>query len=129
MVDTMPPRLTARLTPRILWPPNRRLVEVHAVVQAVDACGPVQLTLQSVASNQPGGHRDIVGVETGTPDTDFELRAKRRRGRERVYTATYAAADSSGNIAFASAEAVVPQRRARPRRPLLLLLRLLGLLP
>jgi hypothetical protein len=136
VVDTTLPRLAASLAPAILWPPNGRLVDVHAEVQALDACGPAQFLLQSVASNQSGGRRrDIVGVETGTPDTEFALRAKRRRGRERVYTATYAATDLSGNVAFASAEAVVPQRPARPLqrlRPwqrLRLLLRLLGLLP
>jgi hypothetical protein len=75
--------------------------------------------LDSVVSNEPDDHigdgsfpDDIKGVEPGTPDLHFQLRAERmQQGTGRVYTATYTATDGSGNHTSDSAEVLVPSSR------------------
>ncbi len=118
VVDTTPPVFRViRLTPSLLWPPNHRLVAVHATVVAEDLCSPpVTIVLTSVTSSEPplghgSGHTnpDIQGATIGTADFDFLLRAERSgTGPGRVYTATYTATDARGNSASASATAIVP---------------------
>lgn len=115
VVDTLPPVVNLTTTPSTIWPPNHKLVNVHATVR-VDDCGPVTVTLVSVTSNEPDNgtgdgdtENDIQGVETGTPDTDFQLRAERSgHGSGRVYTVVYEVVDSVGLSTTATAEIKVP---------------------
>jgi DNA-binding beta-propeller fold protein YncE/PKD repeat protein len=110
--DTLPPQLAVSSDTTTLWPPNRRMVEVGALVTVDDQCTPATFVLEAVISNEPDdaagpqdGHttHDIQGVEAGGPDTSFQLRAERAgAGRGRMYTATYRATDESGNIASES---------------------------
>jgi hypothetical protein len=118
--DTVPPEITASLTPDRLWPPNHKLREVHASVIATDACdrNPT-IELNSVISNEPDNSKgdgstsgDIQGHALGTADFDFLLRSERKgRGSGRLYTAEYKATDSSGNTASISTTAEAPKHK------------------
>jgi TolB protein len=121
IVDTVPPTISVALSPRVVWPPNHRLVRVRADVSASDVCSPVTLVLSAVTSNEPddargSGHTagDIQGADVGTADVDFFVRAERSGGGSgRLYTATYTATDASGNSAAASDVVTVPHDRGR----------------
>lgn len=114
--DTAPPAATVVLAP-LLWPPNHRLVPVHANVAAAD-CNPVTVRLESLTSSEPddapGGSDgmtvgDIQGAAVGTADFDFLLRAERSAtDAGRTYTATYSVADSLGHSALVQGFAFVP---------------------
>jgi hypothetical protein len=60
----------------------------------------------------------IQGVELGTLDTHFLVRAARRRGdAPRIYTAVYEATDQAGNVTRASVEIYVPANRGHGGGP------------
>jgi sugar lactone lactonase YvrE len=121
IVDTTPPVLSVAALPSALWPPDHDLVPVTIQTQTADLCGPVSLTLESVTSSEPddapgGGDGsttgDIEGAAAGTADFAFHLRAEREgAGPGRLYTATYAALDGSGNRSFGDAGVMVPHDR------------------
>jgi hypothetical protein len=124
IVDTTPPVIRLRVTPNVIWPPNHRMVPIHANVEAVDVCSPeVVVMLVSVTSSEPDNDtgdgnfpNDIQGVSAGTADFDFLVRAERKgNGPGRVYTATYSATDAFDNTAEAVADIRVPhdQRSVR----------------
>ncbi len=114
--DQTPPQISATLRPSVIWPPNHRMVSVHADVDAFDFCGPVTIALVSVTSNEPENSQgdgntapDIKGANVGSEDLTFQVRAERSgTGTGRIYTATYEATDPSGNVSHASAEIKVP---------------------
>jgi hypothetical protein len=114
VADTQPPILRLTLTPSSLWPPNHKMVHIHAAVD-VDECSSFTVTLVSVRSNEPDNglgdgdtSNDIQGVDAGTADTDFDLRAERSGpGSGRVYTATYRVVDSGGHETLATGRVVV----------------------
>jgi pimeloyl-ACP methyl ester carboxylesterase len=116
VVDTQPPDLTVLLSHSLLWPPNHKMIDIEALVEAEDLCGDVvTLELVSIVSNEQDdgrgdGHTtgDIKGADIGTLDQLFQLRAERAGdGGGRVYTVTYRAVDASGNETIASAEVIV----------------------
>jgi len=118
--DTTPPSISVTLDPSMLWPPNHRMVDVSARVDADDACGDTTIMLISVVSNEDENANgdgntepDIMGVEPGTDDQSFQLRAERAGGGSgRVYTVKYKAIDEAGNESDeATAEVVVPHDR------------------
>jgi len=119
--DQTPPQITVDLRPGLIWPPNHRMVLVRADVEAFDYCGPVNVMLQSVTSNEPDDSTgdgntspDIQKADVGTADYLFKVRAERSgNGTGRIYTATYDATDPSGNSSSASGETVVPHDRGR----------------
>jgi hypothetical protein len=109
VVDTIPPVISAVLSPVVLWPPNHDLRDIAAVVQATDICTIPVVTLSSLSSSEPDdargggdGHtvNDIQGAAIGTTDFAFRLRSERSgSGPGRTYTVQYTATDSSGNQA------------------------------
>jgi hypothetical protein len=115
VVDTLPPRVELEFSPSMLWPPNHKMVNVHATVR-VDDCGPVTITLLSVTSNEPDnglGDGDTVGdiqdAYAGTADFDFALRAERAGGGSgRVYTIVYKVVDEVGLETIATGTVKVP---------------------
>ncbi len=123
VVDTTPPEITLALSRRVVWPPNHRVVPILATVETRDLCGPPVVTLQSVTSNEPDDApglgdgatvNDIQGADTGTADFAFSLRAERARlGFGRIYRATYAATDASGNVSVAERHVLVPHGARR----------------
>ena len=115
--DTTPPVITVKVTPSVIWPPNHKMVTVHATVHATDVCSPeVTVKLVSVTSNEPDNStgdgntsNDIQNASIGTADFSFLVRAERKgNGTGRIYTATYSATDASDNTATASADIKVP---------------------
>ena len=124
IVDTTPPTISFVLDPDMLWPPNHDMHEVYADVTAADTCGEVTVALVSVTSSQPDNGLgdgdtvdDIQGVDAGTADFWFMLRAERQGPWPvenpgmypgRTYTVMYSVVDGSGNAAEASGEVLVP---------------------
>jgi hypothetical protein len=129
-----PPVLSVGLTPDLLWPPNHRMVDVHADVTASAPSGPVAISLISVASNEPDDAvgtgdgstvDDIQGHAVGTADVDFRLRAERAgEGNGRAYTVTYAATTTNGSMVTTTASAlvVVPHSQGGVVEPVMLAL-------
>lgn len=116
--DTTPPNLVASLDPEMLWPADKQLHDITADVMVTDVCDPqASFLLTKLISSEPDDGKsdgnttgDIAGHDLGTADTSFQLRAERSAsGTGRTYTATYAAADVSGNSSVQSAEVVVPR--------------------
>jgi TolB protein len=117
--DQTPPEIGVSLNRSVLWPPNHRMVPVRANVEAFDFCSEVTLVLTSVTSNEPENSQgdgntapDIMGINPGTEDFMFQLRAERSgTGTGRIYTAIYSATDLSGNESQGTAEVKVPHDR------------------
>jgi hypothetical protein len=117
IVDDTPPEIDVTLDPSMLWPPNHKLVPIHATVVATDNCPGVSVALTDLVSDEPENGvadgdtaPDIADAELGTPDFDFSLRSERAgSGDGRVYTATYTAQDGSDNEATDSATVEVPK--------------------
>ncbi len=116
--DTIPPKVDVQADPPRLWPPNHRLVDVHLAVWTSDACGTTVSSLVSVSNNEPddapgGGDGatsgDIRDVQSGSGDTNIQLRAERLSdGVGRVYRIVYSATDVSGNITERQVSIPVP---------------------
>jgi HYR domain/Carboxypeptidase regulatory-like domain len=115
--DTEPPVLAVTLDPALLWPPNHQMLPVAAIVSLSDNCGATAV-LSGVASSEPDdavgngdGHTasDVQNASPGVLDLVFDLRSERAgSGQGRVYTATYTATDTSGNVSVVNGTALVP---------------------
>jgi hypothetical protein len=122
-----PPELTVTVTPRILWPPNHRMVAVQSVVSSFDACSGAPTTiLQSVVSDEPDDAQGTGDGNTGndiqiSDDLHFALRAERDSHSDgRIYTVIYRAEDASGNSATETFEVIVPHDLGGSTEPLML---------
>jgi hypothetical protein len=121
-LDMTAPVLTCQASPSTLSPPNHKLVPVQVEVQVNDALsGAGPFVLKAVTSNEPDnglGDGDAAGDlqqwESGTPDTQGQLRAERAgNGTGRVYTLSYEGQDQAGNVAACSAIVSVPHSVGR----------------
>ena len=110
-IDKTPPILNVSVTPNVLWPPNHKMVTVLITKQATDNFDPnPMIKLVSVTSNEPApnGQTDVIIKADGT----VQLRAERLgNGTGRVYTLTYSAQDTAGNIALKNVTVTVPHNR------------------
>ncbi len=119
--DITPPAISVAVAPNELWPPNNKLVDVHATVKATDAGDPAPIfTLTSIAlvcdrdkeEVKDGTKPEFAGAEFGTADVDFQLRAEKgTKACDLTYTIVYTAKDRCGNTATASATVRVPHDR------------------
>lgn len=118
VLDTTGPELLVTLTPDYLWPPNHKMIDISATVEAEDLCGYVEsITLYSIVSSDNASEigsgnttPDILGAEYGTEDLFFKLRAERSgKNTRRIYTVTYQATDNSGNSTLKSEDVVIEQ--------------------
>jgi hypothetical protein len=118
--DTTPPQIQMSVSPDLLWPPNHKLVPIHATVHVTDVCdASAGFVLSSITSNEPDDGtgdgdtvNDIQGAAYGTADVDFLLRAERKgNGNGRIYTVNYTAHDGSGNTTPAGDEVRVPHNQ------------------
>ena len=126
--DTNAPSLHVALSPNVLWPPNHRLMQINATVNANDSCDAnPTVALVSITSNEPDeglGDGDqpndiqAVGggpIPFGTDVRSFLLRAERSgMGTGRIYTVTYTARDAFGNQSSASAQVTVGSQTTDP---------------
>jgi hypothetical protein len=107
--DTLPPQiLSIEATPNVLWPPNKRMIPVNLIVDAVDNCDPSPVaTITQVTSNEPENPSAPDWEITGP--LSVNLRADRLgMGQARIYKIQVQCEDSSGNISFASVNVAVP---------------------
>jgi hypothetical protein len=65
--DTTRPSLTVSLSPKVLWPPNHKMVKVVAEVRTQDSCGDdfVFVELKSIVSSDPESVRDDKDYDNG----------------------------------------------------------------
>ena len=116
--EAEPPMLDVRLSRDTLWPPDHKLKPINAFVEVSDNLDPaVQVELVSITSNEPdnglgdGDQADDIVIDD---DFFFRLRAERSGvGGGRVYTITYKATDSCGNVTFQSVFVTVPHSVAK----------------
>ena len=100
----------------MLWPPNHKMHDIWAELGISDCDDGPTIELVSVTSNEPPNANgdgntepDIMGVEAGTADLHFQVRAERQGGGSgRIYTAVYRVIDASGNSIEAQATVTVP---------------------
>ena len=119
--DNEPPVLTLSVTPDVISPPNHKMIAITPTTTVTDNLDPdplvelVGVTVNEPEDGQGDGHTvDDVHV---TPDGQIFVRAERSgKGGSRVYTITYRATDAAGNVAFASANVVVPKSQASKSR-------------
>ena len=103
--------VSVRLDPVRLWPPNHRMVDVHATVAGGSGCAgtcpaPV-VVLSSITSSEPDD-ADIQDADVGSADFDFKLRAERdSSGHARLYEVTYTVTDCSGGVSVGHAGVLV----------------------
>lgn len=116
--DDAAPLLKVSANPPQLWPPNHKMVEVQvnvAVSDDFDANPAVKLV--SITSNEPDnglGDGDTAKDIDIRPDGRIFLRAERSgTGSGRVYTLTYSATDSAGNVTYSTTEVRVPLNQGK----------------
>jgi hypothetical protein len=111
LADTTPPTLSVSLSPVTLWPPNGKLVPITATITVKDDYDPApEIQLISITANEVLDKDDAKGVQPGTDNRQFQLKAEREGKNKagRIYTVTYSATDGSGNKTIASATVTVP---------------------
>lgn len=122
--DTTAPTLSVTLSPNVLSPSNHKMVTITATIQINDSCDDSPtIKLVSITSNEADNglgdgdtSNDIQGAEFGTDDREFLLRAERSgKGIGRIYTVTYSATDSSGNVTYATAEVTIPHDHGKSK--------------
>ena len=116
--DDAAPILKVTANPGQLWPPNHKMVEIQVKVTTSDDfdANPV-VKLVSITSNEPDN-----GMGDGDTAKDIDIRSDGRiflraersgSGTGRVYTLTYSATDSSGNITYSTTEVKVPHSQGK----------------
>jgi DNA/RNA endonuclease G (NUC1)/PKD repeat protein len=116
--DDESPTLTVQAVPGELWPPNHKMVEVKVNKQVSDDfdANPI-VKLVSITSNEPDnglGDGDTAGDIEIRSDGRIFLRAERSGGGNgRVYTLTYSATDSAGNITYSTTQVKVPKSKGQ----------------
>lgn len=111
--DTTAPTLSVDAVPSTLWPPNHKYRMVQVTLAVSDDADPSpSVTFLSATSNEPDNGADdgnTVNDVVIVDDDTFRLRAERSEtGTGRVYTITYEATDSCGNVSVVSDTVTVP---------------------
>ena len=124
VVDTTRPKLTVRISPTRLWPPDRKLVPIRVSLHVRDVCDPAPVVTLKVSCNDRRSHKRACCRERSEPDwivkgpTRVWLRAECNGRDERVYTLTWKATDASGNSSRATARVTVKREHDdHGRRP------------
>lgn len=121
-VDKKAPELSCSVNPKVLWPPNHKLVPVDTSITVRDGgSGSAGFALTSATSDEPDDGlgdgdtpNDIQDFVIGTPDTSGELRAERGGpGHDRVYTLSYKGTDVTGNSGNCSVTVTVRHDQRR----------------
>ena len=118
--DTIAPVIVSvSADPKVLWPPNHKMIPVTVKAKVTDACGPTTWEILSVTSNQAV---DAKGSGNTSPDWKItgdhtvSLRAE-RTGKDkggRIYTITLQATDEAGNTSETSTVRVtVPHNQGK----------------
>jgi hypothetical protein len=116
-IDKTPPKLNITVDNKVLWPPNHKMIPIHVTIDASDSMsGLASVVLTSVTVNEgdewygDGNFtQDVQGADIGTADTQIYVRSERSGLlNDRVYTFTYTATDTAGNVTVATATVTVP---------------------
>jgi hypothetical protein len=114
--DTTPPVIvSASVTPKQIWPPNKQMVPVQVTAAVNDACGETTWKIVSISSNETGSSKTSPDWQI-TGDTTANLRADRsgKNKAGRIYTIVIEATDGSGNVSSPSSVTVtVPHNRGK----------------
>lgn len=122
-IDKTPPELLIMLDKNVLFPPNKKMVDVNATIVGNDTSSGIDtIVLLSIESSESyngigDGNitSDIRNADYGTLDTTYSLRAERSgKGEGRVYTITYLAIDRAGNKTKKSEVVLVPKNQNAP---------------
>jgi hypothetical protein len=100
--DTVPPVISqVAVTPKVLWPPNHKMVPVKVTAVVADVCSTPTWKITSITSNEAV---DAKGSGNTAPDWQItgpataNLRAERSGVTgPRIYTLTIVATDAAGN--------------------------------
>ena len=107
------PKLSASVTPNLLWPPNHKYVTVKATL--TPSADVSAITLVSVTSSEPDsglGDGDTANDIVIVDNTTIKLRAERSGGGPgRTYTITYQATNACGASTTATATVLVPHNK------------------
>ena len=111
VIDNTPPVISSPSVDKpVLWPPNRKMVDVTVNYAATDNCGPVTTAISGISSNEPINATDAVIVDSH----HVRLRAERLgRGTGRIYTIMIKATDSRGNTSQRSVTVRVPHDQGK----------------
>ncbi|PSB49032.1 choice-of-anchor X domain-containing protein [Chroococcidiopsis sp. CCNUC1] len=109
--DREPPKISFSVEPTILKPADDRLVEIKVNAQVSDNIDPnPSHRIGSITTNDGqivrGDRLTSEDIEINSDGRVF-LRAKSKNGQPRIYTITYTARDSAGNLTQTSAEVKV----------------------
>jgi probable HAF family extracellular repeat protein len=110
-IDKTPPIVTCQANPRMLWPPNGKLVPVQVSVSVTDPTrsGPNGYKLVSMTSNEGSPGDEQQGFVVGAASPSGLLQAARAgKGSGRVYALTYQGSDVAGNTATCTTTVKVP---------------------
>ena len=118
--DTVAPVIVeTSVNPKVLWPPNHKMIPVRINAKVTDACGSTTWKVISVKSNQAvdaGGSGNTSPDWKITDDHSVSLRAE-RSGKDkggRVYTIKLQATDEAGNkSALSTVEVTVPHDQGK----------------
>ena len=105
--DTTPPKFCLSVWPKILWPPNHKMVKVTPLWFVKDICDPSpRMSLVGITSDDKGMTKDDILI---TKNGSIYLRAEHSpKVRSRTYAITYKATDASGNSTTKTAAVFVP---------------------
>ncbi len=115
--DTTPPVVTVRVDPRILWPPDRRMVTVTVSGMITDIGSGVNLTSAAYVVKDEYGEVQPTGALTLGPGGSYSftvLLQASRLGTDlngRRYTVTVQAKDNAGNSGSKTSVVTVPHDR------------------
>lgn len=95
--DTLPPKIVSlTANPKVLWPPNHKMVNVRVNAEVTDLCDESpKWKIVSVKSDQSGGDADIKITGNHTVSLRAEREGKDKDGR--TYTIKVVATDDAGN--------------------------------
>ncbi|MBD0383644.1 G-D-S-L family lipolytic protein [Paenibacillus sp. WST5] len=112
-IDKTVPLLTVQLDKTSIWPPNHKMIDIKATLNANDALsGVASVVLTSITINEPDSGQGDIQANLGTEAATFSLRAERLGNKSgRIYTITYTVTDKAGNQSTAVSTVSVPHNQ------------------
>ncbi len=112
--DTTPPKITLSATPKVLWPPNGRMVPVTIFGTITDTGSGVNASSAAYAVQDEYGEVQPTGAITLGPGGSYSFTVLLQASRlgidldGRRYTVTVSASDNAGNAGSESGAVIVP---------------------
>jgi predicted outer membrane repeat protein len=111
VANNQPPAITgASANPSVLWPPNKKMVDVTVNYSAADNCSQPACQISSVTCNEPISSSNYTIVD----GHHVKLSADRLgSGNGRIYTISITCADASGNSSSQAVKVTVPHDQGK----------------